>query len=79
MIRFIYEKELQELQEFQKLYDKNIRDECESFYEDMINCLNKKNEHFCEKKIYDFRKCTLIFDINFHQKYIKNKNIKTYF
>lgn len=76
MNKKIYEKKLQELQE---LYDKNIRDECDLFYQDMIKCLNKKGESLCKKEFYNFKKCTLIFDINFHQKYIKNKNIKTYF
>lgn len=61
-----------------KKYDKEIREKCGIYELNLNDCL-KKNKENCKNLELNFKKCIINFDIIFHNKYIKNNNIKTYF
>lgn len=64
-----------------KLYDKEIRNKCESLNKRLIYCfdINENNcETNCKNEIKAFHDCTVEFDKDFREKYDKvTKNMKT--
>ena len=64
-----------------KLYDKEIRNKCESLNKRLIYCfdINEKNgETNCKNQIKAFNNCTIEFDKDFREKYDRiTRNMKT--
>ena len=56
-------------EKFEKLYDKEIRDKCEKYRKELIDCVKRLNISECNYDKNKFKDCIIKFDKDFKFKY----------
>lgn len=65
------------LKRLSQQYDRKIRDKCEAFRQQYLNCLheNRQDTYVCEPFFIQFHNCTEDFDKEFRKNYLLNRHL----